>query len=726
MEKARLATQRIAGICTSFRGTNWMSGGHCSLNSAGTFNVPVKLGGRAADAMIDVNRFLKEVPIDGEYRDYPWGSRYYPAGRQRWQAWGRAEYPSTVSFLDVLETDVSPGREILAGINQYTGCMVYTVAYECYREFLKEQRPPEIRLATVSEPGGKARCVTTGHWWLGILQQPLCHMLREHLAFHPSANSTMMRADQAWHAVRGFSKLEIPGINEHDDISVLSSDLKEATDAVPIPVGKLLIATFIEACGLATKWLWLTDLICERTVFTEDGDIFTLKRGIMMGEPFSKVVLVLLGLIVEEIALSDYVGLKLTRLRTPRIPWRAYHLGGDDHLAIGPEGYLNQITANHRALGSIISKQKHRKSKLLVVYTERVLYFRGASFGIPAWALARRVKESPFLDTVKVRLLSPFTKALESVNDKNVAIGKIRSIARSLVYFEDRSIKKLVFDRLLYKFHDFIKGPHHRTIRAVESLPTELGGLAMSIDTSYRDNLPPIFNRAIRSIVKGGPPGYWAQSALSRIFSNSSTRGVDSHSFIKKWIETMVKFLHMGRFARPKDTWFSMIDPENQLSYREKFARLKDRGIVPITDLPNIIEKSFVIKRLLEQREVSTGYRTDSMAKRIALCWTALESIRGLHPDGSILTEEELKVAINTARASVMVDLQCEVVHVVRAPYYDPPESDSDSDSSSDGNRRRVSIRRGNPDIRVQARVGDILLYGMPSMTVDHRHLQWM
>jgi len=365
-------------------------------------------------------------------------------------------------------------------------------------------------------------------------------------------------------------------------------------------------------------------------------------------------------------------------------------------------------------------------SQVLVVYTERVLLFKGRSLNIPVRELGTRVRESPFIDSVKVRLLSPFSKALESVNDKNVAIGKIRGISSSLRYFEDRSIKKLVYDRLLYKFRDFIKGPHHRTIRAIESLPYEVGGLGMAYDTRYLANLPPIFNRALRTLKKGGAPGFWAQSALGRIFSNSESRGIDTHAFIKRWVETLVKYHVMTRFTRSAAGWFSEIDPTDQLSYREKFAILKRRNIVSLKELPNYIEKSFVIRRLLEQKEVSTGFRTDSMAKRVARCWNSLESIEFMDPDDSPLSEEELESIVKVANSSLMIDLNAQVVQVLGDPQRFHEDEENPLLVTRPSSRKSVKWRPGQPDLRWQTTVKDVLLYGMPSMTVSTQHLTKM
>jgi hypothetical protein len=705
LHKLALVTEWIGGFTSHLKGTNVLRGGHCSLNNSGTLDMPVSLGGRAADAIIDIRKFLNEVPEEAETRDYPWGDRFYPRGRPRWQAWGRSTDTADVKFLDPVELETLGRRENLAGIGPYTGCMVYTVAFEMYRLEKELGHPISIRQASVSEPGAKVRIVTTGPWWLAVLQQPIAHMFREHIGYHPSAYSVMLRADQAWQALRIFGQLEIDNINDHDDVAVLSSDLKSATDAIPHTVGKQLLHSFIEGVGgTALKWKWIIDLISTRTVFTEDGQMFILRRGIMMGEPLSKVCLILLSLAVEEIAYREYLGVSLRVIRRPRTPWHGYHVGGDDHIAVGPIGYLKQITANHRLCGSMISPEKHRISKIMVVYTEKVLHFKGTILNMDPTTIDDNINQSIFVDSMKIRLLSPFTKAMDNVNDRNVAVGKVKGIARSLQYLKDSSMKRLILDRALYRFRDFILGPHHRTIRAIESLPVELGGLGIASDTRYLANLPPIYNRALRTICIADPAGYRVRILLGTCFSNDTSRGVSTHDFIAKWIDVIVDNMSFGRpvVGSIRD-WFALIDREHKLTFRAKLQRLKDRDIIPLSDLPQLIERSYVFRRLLEQKDIRPGYRTEPITSRVAKVWNGLEKLGSrLHADGSPLTERELAAASRLAKQVLLINLDETMVLPIKS-------RDEDGDLT---------------DLRFwRASIKDVALFGQPSMTVDSKQL---
>jgi hypothetical protein len=694
LHKLYLSSKRIGGICSALRGTNRLSGGHISLNSSGTLDVPVRLGGKAADAVIDLKAFLNEVPLEGEYRYYPWGSTWYPAGIARWRAFGRLE-GTEGNFLDPSEEEILDREAKLNGLNEYTGMMVYSVAYECYSKLKESGNPIPIRQCTVTEPGGKARIVTTGPWWLTVIQQPAAHELREHIAYHPAAYSCMIRADQCWQSLRVWERLGIDSLGE--DYEVLSSDLKSATDAIPHTVALCLLRGYLEAIG-ATKWLWILDFIGEREVFPEGGlPVFTLRRGVMMGEPLSKVCLILLGLAVEELAFSEFTHQSLTREHTLATKWRAFHLGGDDHLAVGPSGYLKSITSYHRSFGSLISPSKHRRSKIFVVYTEKILFFVDRQLNQPVWRVTREPQNSIFVDSMKLRLLSPFTKATETCNDKNIAVGKVKSAARTLEYIETMYLKKFVVDRLRYKFRDFVKGPHHHTICAVTSLPTELGGLGLAYNMQYLNTLPPIWNRAIRTILLEGSAGTRVRSLLGNIFVNSVPRGVQIDNFVTDLVDQILDFPSMVD-AKSLSELLADEKLESE-SFRRALHVLRERHWVSVPDLPGLAERPYLFRKLLLGAG-GKSFRTEPIKDRIRKVWSKLEEL-DLHPNDEPLLEEEIKRAREISKSLLFVNLkQMTTLALVKRGQYDPEDPWTSADF------REVSLR-------------EAITYGEPSMTVS-------
>jgi len=700
LQKLDRATRRVAGIAFSLSGQKHVSGGHVSLNTSGTLDVPVSAGGRAADAMLDLKEFLNGVPKEPEVYHLPWGDHYCPADLERWASWGRLEERGPWLSRSIFER-VDRGAR-LRGCNEYTGEMIFTVAFIKYEEHCKDGKPIPIRQATVSEPGGKARIVTTGPWWLAVIQQPLCHGLRELLGFHPSAHSCLLRCDQAWQSLHVLSNAKDSELAQ--DEYVLSSDLKEATDAIPHDVGRTMLRALLEQIG-ATEWLWIVDLIGPRTVFAEDGDVFLLKRGVMMGEPLSKILLVLLGLTMEEIAFSEYTGKKLSRKFTIDTKWRSFHLGGDDHLARGPLAYLKGITANHRLYGSIISPTKHRLSKIFVVYTEKLLVFRGRVANMPVNIVNDNIEKSVFIDSIKIRLLSPFTKATDTMNDKNVAIGKCIGLASTFKWFSDKPLMRLVFDRAQYRFRDFIASGHHKTLSSVQALPVSLGGLGFSIDTKYLENLPECFNKALRAVALGGSEGYQAQVTLSQTYVNKCPRGVSPDDVIANTVKQFLDYPKMVNLMSFEEA-LDQVDPERNNSFSHNLWLLRKKDIVSLRDIPSIAERAYVMRKLLEQSGVGKPYRTETNSRRIAKTWNDLNNL-GLTTSGSQLTIEELKLAEKVSKRSLYIDLS-QTTTIVTVDSMDP-EYDNDNPWATGtflDVSQKQSLTWGEPTMSVRLKKG--------------------
>jgi hypothetical protein len=157
---------------------------------------------------------------------------------------------------------------------------------------------------------------------------------------------------------------------------MLSSDLEEATDALLPSVIFKITEAFMQTLGLNSKLakLGLALVTSRRQIEFRDeaGTVFTTSRGILMGEPMTKSLLTLYNLVIEELAIRQFKGSIEEPDEGPiTYSWRAFAVGGDDHIAYGPSEYLALITRNHLELGSKISVQKTCISSLAVKFCEK-------------------------------------------------------------------------------------------------------------------------------------------------------------------------------------------------------------------------------------------------------------------------------------------------------------------------------------------------------------------
>jgi hypothetical protein len=322
------------------------------------------------------------------------------------------------------------------------------------------------------------------------------------------------------------------------------------------------------------------------------------------------------------------------------------------------------------------------------------------------WSVRTTVTDkSPFIDSVKIRLLSPFTKATETCNDKNVAIGKCRGLSRTLEYFEIRNIKRTVIDRMVYRFRDFIKGPHRLIIYAVESLPTALGGLGLGLDYRYLVNLPRCFNKAIRAISKGGSPGYRARTELGRIFANTVPRGVTGVEFINGFMDQILDYPDSVETMSRTDA-LNVVDPNRVNTYAHNLWLLAKQDIVPLGNLQQVAERPFLFRKLLEQVGTGKSYRTETTARRISKCWTNLENFE-FDTSDDVLTEDELNEAVRTSKMVGFVNLNL-MTSIAIADTAN--ESYSPEDPWLAADFKDVSLK-------------EFLTYGEPSMKVQLREI---
>lgn len=719
----RLAVRRVLHLSEELGGKP--GGAHLSLTQSGEIDCPRSLGGKATACIWDMKSFLNEITEEDHIVVYPWGDEIrYRQGQRRWlsiegKALGNAEKPGPKIF-ESCQRQILERETLLEGVGDDMGLKVYIVAYHFYQ--LSNGQIP-IRTATVSEAGGKCRIVTTGPWWLSALQTPFMHDSKSILEKHPSAHSSLRRADQTWEALHNLERYG--EILLRDEDFVLSSDLKDATDAISHDVVRIVLDEICELPSMR-KYSYLKTLPLCRTVLHQDHSITHLTRGVMMGEPLSKIVLTVQNLAVEEMAWQHSHGLKKVQLSGAHGRRRVYHIAGDDHIAIGPMGYLNMITTNHKALGSVISPDKHRISKIAVVYTEKVLYFHNTPIRSFEWT-KRNVKDSIFVDSIKVRLLSPFSKASETMNESNVCIGKAKQLGKTLEWFEGTERQYMVqtaLSRARYRFRSFLPARHRPKMWSVTALPQSLGGLGLSLESEYEKvchRLPNIYNWAIRVILREDHSSHLVKRILQSMFVNTATRGViHLQTIIQRMMDQMNEFPLMSDMLSFND----LKEKFNEKSFYWTTRKAKDNNIVGISGIPGMLERPFMFLELIKGSEVTSGFNTKPVKDRLWLCWHRLEQLRETFFERSyrtgyeylleaalesdkVLSLKELKDAQWAARQDKYIDLN-QKINIVYEDIKDIfPEQIENQDE-------RLLRLLSNPSNSEEIRIIDLLLMGTP------------
>ena len=258
-------------------------------------------------------------------------------------------------------------------------------------------------------------------------------------------------------------------------------------------------------------------------------------------------------------------------------------------------------------------------------------------------------------------------------------------------------LKKFVVDRLRYKFRDFVKGTHHRTICAVTSLPTELGGLGLCYNSEYLKALPPIWNKALRTLLDEGAVGTRVRSLLGNIFRNSVPRGVQVDNFVTDLVDQILDYPDMVE-AKSLTVLLAQEGLED-VSFRRALHVLRERHFVSIPDLPGIAERPYLFHKLLIG-EGGKSFRTEPVKDRIRQVWSKLEELT-LNPNEEPLSEEELKRAREISKSLLFVNLEEKTtLALVTRGEYDPEDPWISADF------QEVNLRQA-------------ITFGEPSMTVS-------
>jgi len=655
---------KVIGARCRKAGPGPLSHAHISMSTAGSLTSTVREGGRGNEIIENITPLLIHIPEEDESISTPVGTLFCPSGSPRWRHWCREtpflDHPELGFGAESPET-LGGVRFLKLGFDEAIGSQILACAYLDYKSWEAlsgvDSFAIEARVLSIPEPGYKTRIVTTGPYWLNVLQQGIAHVTRGFLSSHPSAESGLERTDQAWQYLYLIKRAEIP-----EGSWALSSDLKEATDAIPRVVAEQLLKGFADGLDYVSPLYDLASklIISDRRLITPENESFISKRGVLMGEPLTKTILTLLNLSCEEIAIRHYLNCDFTR--PVQVSWRAFAVGGDDHIATGPYEYLREITRTHLRAGSKISPSKHSMSKKFLTYCEKLLEVRNFSGFKDVRSINNSLesyKQSPFIDSIKVRLLSRCSKSIEVSNDKNLAIGKGKSLGRTLrwlnpTHFPTKWVK-MVRDRFFLRMGPFLpeksSGVYWHLL-----LPEDLGGLGLWLNDDFQDlasNLPDpsrvMIDRFISDKISDDELELW-----KGFTSNSSYRGYTLRETETTMIKSIVKdmILPLTPSMKWKEAKLLVGDLTEELSNKQISSRLYRLGIYGLEDIYDIVTRPFLFKEILSGEVKESVYNTVPFKKRYASLWDLLYS-------GSVcITAEQVKAALTHRVNNSLYDLR--------------------------------------------------------------------
>jgi len=457
-------------------------------------------------------------------------------------------------------------------------------------------------------------------------------MMRAYLKAHPSAEAGLVRADQAWQYLRLVKSRGIapPGS------AVLSSDLEEATDHFPFGIIEQALTGLLEGLRLAGPALNLAleTLLTGRLCYADDIDeVWTSSRGIFMGEPLAKIVLTVVNMAAEEIAMRRFLNYDFDK--PIQVPWRSLSVAGDDHIARGPVPYLRLITETHKRMGNKVSKAKHGISTRHVVYCEKVLEVPALLDPSP-WTIngindsVEGYQLSPFVDSVKVRLLSPVTVPRDILNEKNTAIGKAIGLGNTIRWLKPEQFstkwRAMVRDRLFQRMGNLLPD-RSSGLYWVLQLPQELGGLGTFLNEEIEtilSRLPPPHRTLLRKMADNEAKDD-VVAAFRGLCKNTSVRGYTipetDADLIKECVRNALSWITPMEL---RDAC-NLHGIDGNLNFKKKESLLVQKGIYTLEAIVDRVTRPVLFQDIIEKKAITRTFRTEPFKKRYAILWDLVE-----------------------------------------------------------------------------------------------------
>jgi hypothetical protein len=404
------------------------------------------------------------------------------------------------SFREPLPLVDAEGRTVLdlrAGIDSRLGMLLFLWSETKYKDWVaKGSLPLPVDPVPISEPGVKARIATKSLIWINLYLSPASHFIKDTMLGIPGCRTGLKGSDHAWNFEASFGR----HANQWKEIeSISTSDLTAATDWLEHDMGRRAMKAFLSGrFNESDKTDYLhkaIDLVCSPRLivalpscFKKKGGVrntkiyrkyqrvshidylfepidvehdgtsyrgYVTQRGILMGEPLTKMILSLMSIAAERAAragptltplLSDYS-------RSQR-KLHQYACAGDDHIGIGKTSYLKMIPEFLQSWSGEISWDKYCISSYGAHYCQDFLIkpepgpryaLRSLSHLARQGALAAGPKFK--LDHVMLRLFSDRRKVGSAVFEetnpfpgKAKALTELMSWAKWDIEFEDNLI----------------------------------------------------------------------------------------------------------------------------------------------------------------------------------------------------------------------------------------------------------------------------------------------
>jgi len=369
--------------------------------------------------------------------------------------------------------------ETRAGIDSRFGQLLFLWASIEFDEWNKTRKALPVEAVPISEPGVKSRVATKSLIWVNLFLSPASHFIKDVMLRIPGCRVGLKGADHAWNFEASWGR-HCDKWNSLDAECISTSDLTAATDYLEHDMGVTAMKSFLDGVGITGPERKYLDAAIElnasarllldkpssfmkkgvvRNVkifrkysveegftkgeITYKGDTYTgfiTKRGLLMGEPLTKMMLSLFSIAAERSARASSLTINPS-LRDYHLSRRKRHIyacAGDDHIGVGKYSYLSQIPKVLEAWSGVISWDKYCISNVGAHYCQDFLLLPKPG---PRYAIRQQdvmakagVQLPKFkLDHIPIRFLSDRRKTGPEVfEETNPFPGKAKALTEIL------------------------------------------------------------------------------------------------------------------------------------------------------------------------------------------------------------------------------------------------------------------------------------------------------
>jgi len=318
---------------------------------------------------------------------------------------------------------------------------------------------------------------------------------------------------------------------------------------------------------------------------------------------------------------------------------RVFSVGGDDAVMKGMVPRIHRLLDIHRANDSVISDLKVIVSPIMAIYCERGIIMTPETHSTVDVVNSVYHKHT-LVDSDKVRLYSPCSKAQETSLETNPAIGKAKQLFElSQPLDVGWSIFNLVLRtfRFVTRMHKHLPRLKHGRIHPRVFLPTTLGGLGISpYGGDYSDAIAEISDLHVGLIheLLSGSKDARLFRALGSYSRDRHARGVKfDRSIVDDLIDNLAEDLHPMPLNFSSTLRSYDLDLEHLHGYRAKRAKLHAMGFVTDRDLKTTYSRSVVQTKALLGQEEETSWQTAGWNRREYKFQTSLQSLAAIYKD---------------------------------------------------------------------------------------------